>query len=109
MVNSFLEFMRVNDTLIKELFSIINPKIEQRIEAEENPFKAKTVVITGTMTVSRGLIKKDLEDLGAKVSSSVSKKTDFLIYGEDAGSKYDKALLLKVNTISEAQMRELLK
>ena len=109
MVNSFLEFMRVNDTLIKELFSIINPKIEQRIEAAENPFKAKTVVITGTMSVSRGLIKKDLEDLGAKVSSSVSKKTDFLIYGEDAGSKYDKALLLKVNTISETQMRELLK
>jgi len=109
MVNSFLEFMRVNDALIKELFTIIKPKIEQRVEAKENPFKGKTLVITGTMSVSRGLIKKDLEALGAKISSSVSKKTDFLIYGEDAGSKYDKAITLKVSTLSEEQMRELLK
>jgi DNA ligase (NAD+) len=47
-----------------------------------------------------------LEALGAKVVSSVSKKTDFVIYGEDAGSKYDKAVDLGVAVLSEQEMRE---
>jgi DNA ligase (NAD+) len=49
-----------------------------------------------------------LEALGAKVSGSISKKTDFLIYGEDAGSKYDKAEKLGVKTLSEDEMRSIL-
>jgi DNA ligase (NAD+) len=49
-----------------------------------------------------------LESLGAKVSGSVSKKTDFVIYGEDAGSKYDKAVSLSVATLTESEMREML-
>ena len=65
--------------------------MEEKVEAEENPFKGKTVVLTGSMSVSRGAIKEMLEKLGAKVSGSVSKKTDFLVYGEDAGSKLAKA------------------
>ena len=104
MANSFTEFMRVNKELVKKLVSIINPKVEEKIEVSENPFKGKTVVITGTMSVSRGEIKKMLESLGAKVSSSVSKKTDYLIYGEDAGSKYDKAIELNVPTLNENEM-----
>ena len=104
MANSFLEFMRVNKEIVLKLFEIINPKVEQKIEAKQNPFKDKTVVLTGTMSKSRGLIKKDLEELGAKVSGSVSKKTDFLIYGEDAGSKYDKSVTLGVKTLTEDEM-----
>jgi DNA ligase (NAD+) len=50
-----------------------------------------------------------LEDLGAKVSSSVSKTTDMVIYGAQAGSKYDKAIQLGVKTIDETQLLELLK
>ncbi len=107
MAESLLEFVRVNRETIEKLQSILQPKEPiKREEAEENPFKGKTVVLTGTMSVSRGTIKEMLETLGAKVSGSVSKKTDFLIYGEDAGSKYDKAVKLGVKTLTEGEMRE---
>lgn len=56
------------------------------------------------MSESRGAIKEMIESLGAKGSGSVSKKTDFLIYGEDAGSKYDKAEKLGVKTLTESEM-----
>jgi len=109
MAESVLEFVRVNATTIEKLQEYLNPKEPlKRQEAEENPFKAKTVVLTGTMSKSRGEIKELLESLGAKVSGSVSKKTDFLIYGEDAGSKYDKAVSLGVATLSEEEMQGLL-
>ncbi len=108
MANSLLEFIRVNKDLIEKLFSIIEPTIEEKIEIIENPFKDKIIVLTGTMSVSRGVIKKELEDLGAKVSSSVSKKTNYLIYGDDAGSKYDKANSLGVTTLSEDEMNKML-
>ena len=106
MAKSFTEFMRVNKEIVLKLFEIINPLVEEKIHVEENEFKDKTVVLTGTMSVSRGLIKKQLEALGAKVSSSVSKKTDYLIYGEDAGSKYDKAVSLAVATLTEDEMNK---
>ncbi len=108
MANSFLEFFRVNKNIVLRLFDILNPKVTIKEEAKENPFKSKTVVITGTMSKSRDEIKLFLENLGAKVSSSVSKKTDFVIYGEDAGSKYDKAVELGVKTLDETQMSELI-
>ena len=108
MANSFIEFMRVNKELVEKLISIINPKVEEKKEVSDNPFKGKTVVITGTMSVSRGDIKKMLEDLGAKVASSVSKKTDYVIFGDEAGSKYDKAIELNVQTLTEDDMRNML-
>ncbi len=108
MANSFCEFMRVNKELVLKLFEIINPEVEEKKEVLENPFKGTTVVLTGTMSKSRGIIKKDLEALGAKVSSSVSKKTDYVIYGEEAGSKYDKAIELGVKTLTEDEMNKLL-
>ncbi|MDD5405632.1 MAG: NAD-dependent DNA ligase LigA [Sulfurovaceae bacterium] len=107
MANSLTEFMRVNREVVLKLFKIIEPTVEIATEAKDNPFKGKTVVITGTMSQSRDEVKVYLESLGAKVSSSVSKKTDFVIYGEDAGSKLDKAHELNVVAISEEQMREM--
>ena len=107
MANSFCEFMRVNKELVLKLFEIINPTVEEKIEVEENNFKGKTIVLTGTMSVSRGDIKKKLELLGAKISSSVSKKTDFVIYGKDAGSKYDKAIELNVQVLTEDAMNKM--
>ena len=109
MAESYLEFMRVNLATVTKLQELIDPTAPQkREEAKENPLKGKTVVLTGTMSESRGKIKEMLESLGAKVSGSVSKKTDFLIYGEDAGSKYDKAVKLGVATLTEEQMREMI-
>jgi len=105
MANSFLEFMRVNRDFVLKLFDLVQPTVEEKIEAAENPFKGKTIVLTGTMSVSRGIVKEMLEKLGAKVSGSVSKKTDFVIYGEDAGSKLTKAESLGVVTLTEDEMR----
>jgi DNA ligase (NAD+) len=97
--------MRVNHDFVLKLFDVIEPTVEEKTEAEENPFKGKTVVLTGTMSVSRGVVKEMLEKLGAKVSGSVSKKTDFLVYGEEAGSKLAKAESLGVVTLTEDEMR----
>ena len=108
MAKSFVEFMKVNKELVHKLIEIIQPVIEKKLEISDNPMKGKTVVLTGTMTRSRGIIKKELENLGAKVSSSVSKKTDYLIYGEDAGSKYDKAVDLGVKTLNEDELATLI-
>ncbi|WP_434579982.1 NAD-dependent DNA ligase LigA [Sulfurimonas sp. NW15] len=109
MAQSYLEFMRVNEDTVLKLQEILQPvPPKKREEADENPFKGKTVVLTGTMSEPRPVIKEKLEALGAKVSSSVSKKTDYLIYGEDAGSKYDKAVSLGVKTLTEEEMREML-
>ncbi|UYU30954.1 NAD-dependent DNA ligase LigA [Siccibacter colletis] len=81
------------------------------INAEEidSPFAGKTIVLTGTLSLmSREDAKARLTELGAKVSGSVSKKTDLLIAGEAAGSKLAKAQELGVDVIDEAEMVRLL-
>jgi len=109
MAESYLEFMRVNRETVEKLQAILEPVApEKKEEAKENPFKGKTIVLTGTMSEPRPKIKEMLESLGAKVSGSVSKKTDYLIYGEDAGSKYDKAVSLGVATLREDEMNGML-
>jgi DNA ligase (NAD+) len=108
MAESLVEFVRVNRHMIDGLFAVIKPKVQLKLEAIENAFKDKVIVLTGSMSQSRGEIKEMLENLGAKVTGSVSKKTDFLIYGEDAGSKYDKAIKLDVSCLTEQEMRDML-
>jgi DNA ligase (NAD+) len=107
MVESILEFVRVNGAKINALREVLQPTEPIKKIAVDNPFKGKTVVVTGAMSVSRDIVKAMLEELGAKVASSVSKKTDFVIYGEDAGSKYDKAVELGVPLLTESEFREL--
>jgi DNA ligase (NAD+) len=68
----------------------------------------KTFVLTGTLTRPRDLVKKALEDAGGRVAGSVSKKTDYVVAGADAGSKLDKARELGIRVISEKEMEELL-
>jgi len=107
MAESFLEFMRVNRDKVARLLEIIQPKAPEQETVVESPFTGKTVVLTGSMSKSRGEIKAMLEQLGAKVTNSVSKKSDYVIYGEDAGSKFDKAKQLGVTLMREDEMWEL--
>ena len=81
---------------------------EKQIAATDTPLSGKTVVLTGTLTMKRADAKKMLEAAGAKVSGSVSKKTDYVVAGEDAGSKLTKAQELGVTVLSEQEMREML-
>lgn len=82
----------------------INMKYTVTKTTEENIFTNKTVVLTGTLDkYSRQEAKDIIEYYGGNVSSSVSKKTDFVIAGRDAGSKLDKAIQFGIKTIDEAE------
>ena len=73
------------------------------------PLSGKTFVLTGTLaTMSREQAKEKIETLGAKVSNSVSKKTDYVIVGSDPGSKHDKAMSLGVTILNEDELMVLL-
>jgi len=81
---------------------------EEEIVDLDEFFGGKTFVLTGTLTTfKRTEAKKIIESKGGKVSGSVSKKTDFVIYGENAGSKLTKAGELGVNTMTEAEFVEM--
>ncbi len=83
---------------------------EQEVQAvRELPLSGKTFVLTGTLSImARDEAKDKLEALGAKVSGSVSKKTDYVVAGTDAGNKLDKALQLGVTVLDEGEFMELI-
>lgn len=106
-----LEFFQEEKVLatIDELLKLgVNPSFEEQVIVE-SLFNGKTVVVTGTLqNYSRGEIKAKLESLGAKVSGSVSKKTDYVIAGEEAGSKLTKAQDLGVTVLSEEEFERMI-
>jgi len=106
MAESVLEFFRVNHDLVEKLKSIINPKEPVIKELKESRFSGKTIVLTGTLSRPRDEIKAYLESLGAKITNSVSKKTDFLLYGENAGSKLEKAKSLGIKLLKEEDIKD---
>ncbi len=79
----------------------------QQAEALTDTLSGMTFVITGTMSVPREQLEEWITSHGGKVSSSVSKKTSYVVVGQDPGSKYHKALALGVPTISEAELRRM--
>lgn len=108
MANSLIEFCHINQERIKNLLNILTPKTTQTPQNTKN-LSGKTFVITGTLSQKRESYQEILESLGAKVSSGVSKKTDFLLCGEEAGSKLAKAQELGVKILDEKDFWELIK
>jgi DNA ligase (NAD+) len=82
---------------------------EKPKHAVDSPVSGKTVVFTGTLiSMGRAEAKAKAESLGAKVAGSVSAKTDYVVVGEDAGSKADKARALGVKVLSEEEWKALI-
>ncbi len=112
---TFFEDEKIQSSIARLLSVGVKPQHQAGL-VNENQFRDKTVVVTGTLEkYSRPEIEKLLADMGAKVSGSVSKKTDYVIAGENAGSKLDKAqeiLASGVETtlriLSEAEFEKML-
>ena len=100
---------RYNIDEIDSLFGC-GVKIKEVELLQTNPnITDKTFVLTGTLTKPRGEVETLIESLGGKTSSSVSKNTDYVLAGESAGSKLDKARALGVRIINEEEFNDLLK
>ena len=99
-----------NINLIDRLKNLgINMRYTGRdINTTNEKINGKTFVITGTLSKPRDEIKEVLENLGANVTGSVTKKTDYVIVGENPGSKYDKAKSLGISILSESDYEKLI-
>jgi len=101
--------LEVIEQLLAAGIKIQDVKVSDSAAQSNNVFAGKTVVITGTLpNMSRGEAKDKLLAAGAKVTGSVSAKTDFLLAGDKAGSKLNKAEKLGVRVLDEAEMLALL-
>ncbi len=107
---SLVNYFKKNYNLIKELESLgINP-IEEAITNEKQIFAGMTIVLTGKLeSLTRDEASEIIEKLGGNASTSVSKKTSFVVCGSDAGSKRTKALELGIKIISEDEFLDLVK
>ena len=112
MAQSIYNFFRdeYNLSEIESLFLqgvVIN---EMKVSLENNEFIAgKTFVITGTLSSPREEFEKIIDENGGKVTGSVSKKTDYLLVGENAGSKFEKAKSLDVKVLTEREFMAMIK
>lgn len=111
MAESIVLFMQTNAEFIAKLLAIIKPtmpSLERESSGKVEQFSGEIIVLTGTMSKSRDEIAAELEAMGAKITNSVSKKTTMVIFGENAGSKLEKARELGIKTISEAELRKMM-
>jgi DNA ligase (NAD+) len=103
-VDALIDFFgeQHNREQLHALLDEVTVKPYERLQLKESPVTGKTVVFTGTLTkVTRNEAKAQAERLGAKVSGSVSKKTDYVVAGAEAGSKLDNARALGVTVLDE--------
>lgn len=105
-VTAFFREARNREIVRRLLDSGVTPiALESPHEETELPFSGKSVVFTGTLSMPRGEVKKIVLDNGGKVSGSVSRKTDYVVAGDQAGSKLDKARDLGVTILTEEEFR----
>jgi DNA ligase (NAD+) len=99
-----------NRTLLRRLREAgLVTTAERAVVAAEGPVQGRTFVLTGTLPgMKRDEAKKEIESRGGTVAGSVSSRTDFVVAGEDAGSKLDKARSLGVRVIDESEFRRML-
>jgi DNA ligase (NAD+) len=112
MAQSIVEFFKndVNVNIINRLTDYGLNVNEENIAAASNLLKNKIFVLTGTLpTLSREEASQMIEEHGGKVSSSVSKKTSYVLAGEKAGSKLEKARKLEIDILNEDKFRAMLK
>ncbi len=83
------------------------PQAKKGEARTDSPFQGKTVVITGTLSMARADARRILQSKGAKVTGSVSRNTDFVIVGDDAGSKFTKAKELEIPILEEDDFRSM--
>jgi DNA ligase (NAD+) len=94
---------------IDDLLSLGVTPVAQLKKIEGHPFSGKTFVLTGSLeTLTRTQVGELIKERGGKVSGSVSKKTDYVLVGEDPGSKYDKAKTLGIEILDEATFQKML-
>lgn len=106
----FFASAEVNEEIDALLALGVKPKEQAELKVTDNPFLGKSVVVTGSLkNYTRKSIEEKLLELGAIPQSSVSKKTGYVLFGEEAGSKLAKAQGLGVPTIDEAQFEEMIK
>jgi DNA ligase (NAD+) len=99
-----------NLQILDDLEQFLTIEDYQRPQTQNSPVAGKTVVFTGTLVkLTRAEAKAQAERLGAKVAGSVSAKTDYVVAGEDAGSKLKKAVELGVQVVSEEEWLALIK
>lgn len=111
MAKSVVDFFAIEKThsLINDLKSS-GVKMSSDTEINDTRFQGMTFVLTGTLpTLKRAETAKIIESFAGKTSSSVSKKTTYVLAGDEAGSKLDKANALGIEVISEEQFREMIK
>jgi len=105
-------YLQENTTIINQMLDlgvvITNTQISE-IKISDNPFNNKRIVLTGTLqSMTRSFAKKQLENFGAKITSAISAKTDFLIAGDNPGNKFEKAHNFGVEILNETKFIELL-
>ena len=111
MAQSIVEYFKQDKSLyIIERLRAAGVDLTYTSTQKGNNFDGKIFVLTGTLpTLKRNDAKELIESYGGKVSGSVSKNTDFVVAGEEAGSKLDQALSLGIKVLSEAELTEMLK
>lgn len=102
-IHKYLHQTKSGDEALK-LASIVSPQSDEFINSGELVLKGQTFVVTGTMSLSREQIEALIEQNGGVISGSVSKKTSYLVLGDKAGNKEDKARSLNIKIISENEL-----